>query len=286
MSNKIIQNFVTVKKYLPAVVIKADITALDDMFNIAEDELVEDILSLELYNRLLEEKDEDRNLLIQCERVISISGFLRAIPDLDLILTQSGFAVHNSESMVPASTARVKSLTSGLQERLDSATDTLIRFLLSSEKYQDVWRNSSQFEKITAGLITNYSEFKDFAQYSPAFAQTYPRNYSEFKRLYSSFNIALLGDIASYLSSDFCNEIIEKLRDRETLSLHEKYVVGLLKYAICAMSLGDLQVGRAHTIKARSYMLKFPDAFPTFFSSPESQALDSSDNSGAIFGML
>lgn len=282
----IVKTFNQVKKYLPAITIKADITSIDDMFNIAESELVEEIISQELYALLLLTLEVDKNLLGQCERVIALAGFLKAIPDLDLVLTQSGFAVHSSEAMLPASTARVKALTIGLQDRLDSSIDTLIRFLLASEKYQDIWRATSQFEKITAGLITNYSEFKDFAQYSSSFAQAYPRSYSEFKRLYSSFNIALMGDIASYLSSDFCNEVVEKVRDKESLSTHEKYVVGLLKYAICAMSLGDLQMGRAHTIKARAYMLKFPAAFPTFFLSPESQTLDNSDNSGAIFGML
>jgi len=282
----LIENFLQVKKYLPAITIKADITAIDDMLQMAESELVSDILSQELYERLLLKNEADNNLIGQCERVIAINGFLKAIPDLDLILTQSGFAVHNSEAMSPASTARVKSLTIGLQERVDSATDTLIRFLLASEKYEEIWKASAQFEKITAGIITNYSEFKDFAQYSPSVSAIYPRNYSEFKRLYSNFNLALLGEIASYLSYDYCNEIVEKLRDRDLLSTHEKYALGLIKYALCAISLNELNAGRAHIIKARAYMLKFSEAFPTFAQSPEASTVDNSDNDGAIFSML
>lgn len=282
----IIESFLQVKKYLPAIAIKHDITSLDDMFNVVEYELKEDILSEGLYNRLLEKKEEDKSLFIQCERIISLTGFIRAIPDLDLVLTQSGFAVHNSDAMAPASSARVKALTNSLQERAENAVDTLIRYLLSSEKYEDIWRVTPQFEKITSGLICTYSEFKDYAQYSPSVADLYPKNYSDFQKLYPSFNLALMGEVSSYLSADYCGEIIEKTRDREPISTHEKHVINLIKYAICAISMNDIQSGRVHIIKARSYMMKYPDTFQTFISSPEGQTIDNSDNDRPIYSML
>ncbi|MDP3387724.1 MAG: hypothetical protein Q8S24_10845 [Eubacteriales bacterium] len=282
----IIESFLQVKKYLPAITIKHDITSLDDMFNVVENELTENILSEELHNRLDEKREEDKSLFIQCERIISLTGFIRAIPDLDLVLTQSGFAVHNSEAMAPASTARVKALTNSLQERVDNAIDTLIRYLLSSEKYEDIWRVTPQFEKITSGLISTYSDFKEYAQYSPSVASQYPKSYSDFQKLYPNFNLALMGEISSYLSADYCSEIIEKIRDRENISTHEKYVINLIKYAICAMSMNDLPSGRVHVIKACSYMMKYPNTFQTFISSPEGQALDNTDNDRPIFSML
>jgi hypothetical protein len=282
----IIENFLQVKKYLPAIAIKNDITSIDDMFNIAEAELIEDIIGPELHEKIEQKNEEDKSLYTQCERIIAIHGFIKAIPDLDLVLTQSGFAVHNSEAMSPASATRVKALSNSLQERMDTAIDTLIRYLLASEKYEDIWRTTNQFDKITSGLISNYSEFKDYALYSPAVANLYPKNYSEFKKMYSSFNLALMGEISSYISADYCNEIIEKVRDKEYLNTHEKYVINLVKYAICAISLNDLTSGRNHIIKARAYMKKFPESFPTFTASPEGQAIDNTDNSGPIFSML
>lgn len=283
----IIENFLQAKKYLPAIAIKPDITTIDDMFNTSEYDLVEDILGEELHARLDLKQAEDKTLNTLCERVIALNGFIQAIPDLDLVLTQSGFAVHNSEAMVPASTARVKSLTISLQSRADSATDTLIKHLLASEKYEDIWRNTTQFERITSGLISTYSEFVEYGQYSPrAVADQYPKNYSELKRMYTNFNLALMGEVSSYLSADYCNELIEKVRDREVLQLHEKFVLRLIRYAVCAISMGDLSSGRNHIIKARAYMLKVPASFPTFIASPEGQAIDSPANDGAIYSML
>lgn len=282
----IIENFLEAKQFLPAIAIKSDITSIDDMFSIAESELVEDIIGTELHTKLSSKDEDDKGLLKLCQRVVAINGFIKAVPDLDLVLTQSGFAVHNSEAMAPASSARVIAMLKSLQDRADIATDTLIKYLMASEKYEEIWRNTTQFENITSGLICNYSEFKEYAQYSPAVSAQYPKSYSEFKRMYTNFNLALLGDVSSYLSREYCEELIEKFRDSEIITLDEKYVLRLVRHAICAISMGDLVTGRNHIIRARAYMKKFPLSFPTFTASPESQTIDNSDNSGPIFSML
>lgn len=282
----IIENFLEAKQFLPAIAIKSDITSIDDMFSIAESELVEDIIGTELHTKLSSKDEDDKGLLKLCQRVVAINGFIKAVPDLDLVLTQSGFAVHNSEAMAPASSARVNAMLKSLQDRADIATDTLIKYLMASEKYEEIWRNTTQFENITSGLICNYSEFKEYAQYSPAVSAQYPKSYSEFKRMYTNLNLALLGDVSSYLSREYCEELIEKFRDSEIITLDEKYVLRLVRHAICAISMGDLVTGRNHIIRARAYMKKFPLSFPTFTASPESQTIDNSDNNGPIFSML
>lgn len=282
----IISSIQMAKKYLPAITIKTDISALDDIFSIAEEELASDILGNELYAKLLTGNEDDKVLLTQCERIVSLSGFLKAIPDLDLVLTQSGFAVHNSEAMAPASSSRVAALVANISERLDTAIDTLIRFLISSKKYEELWKSSSQFDVITSSLITNYTEFKEFAQYSPSNSNIYPSNYSSFKKLYSSLNLALTIEVASYLSRAYIEELIEKVRDNEVLNSDEKYALSLIKYAICSFVLDDSYQSRNLVIKARSYMIKHPTSFPTFIASPESQMLDAMPNDGAIFSML
>lgn len=279
----IIDNFLQLKKYLPTIVIKGDVTAIDDYIIIAEEELTEDILSSDLYDIVIMKKDEDRKLIEKCERIVALSSFLMAIPDLDLVLTQSGFAVHNSESMSPASTARVKSLITSISERLDKARDSLIRFLLSSTLYADIWRVTVQFEKITSCIIPTYSEFKEYAPFS---TPKYPNNYSEFKRLIPSLEIALMGEVSSYISRDYSLELIEKIRDNEPSTPEESEVIKLVKYAICAISLDNNAMGRTHVLKARSFMLKRPSMFPTFINSPEGQTLDSTVDNSPIFSML
>lgn len=282
----IIKNFLQVKKYLPSITIKSDISSLDDMVSETEQELVNDILGEELHEKLVQNKEEDRALIIMCERIIALRGFEKAIPDLDLVLTQSGFAVHNSEAMSPASKERVKSLINSVQARADNAIDNLIKYLITSTKYDDIWRTTVQFERITAGFISSYSEFKEYAQYTHEKATLYPKNYSEFKRLYTSFNLAVIGEIASYISIDYCTNLLEKYRDREPLSLNEQYVLSLIRYAVCAFALEDMASGRKHVLKARAYMLKNPENFPVFTASAQALPLEETDNSGPIYSML
>ena len=257
------------------------------MFMIAEQQLVDDILGEDLYVKLNTNHADDSKLRVMCERIISLNGFIMAIPDIDLVLTQSGFAVTNdNDGYVPASSARVKALIASLTDRSDSATDTLVRFLMASDQYEDIWRASDQFTTITSGLIASFSEFKDYAQYSPAVSVNYPKSYAEFKKYYSALNIALLTEVASYLSRDYCIELVERYRDDEVITLHEKYVLTQIRHALCSLILEDQSLGRNFIIKARSYMLKFPTSFPTFMASPESQTVDIERSETGIFSTL
>lgn len=283
----IIKDLKAAKKYLPSVVQKGDNIDIADSFNLAEQQLVDDIIGEELYAELLKKNEVDAKLLVMCERIISINGFLAAIPEIDLVLTQSGFGVINeNDGYVPASSARVKAMIASQTDRSDSSTDTLIRFLIASEQYQDIWRSTEQFTSITSGLIPSYAEFKDYAPFSPLVSANYPKSYSEFKKLYSPMNIALLTEVASYLSRDYCVELVERYRDNEIITLHEKFVLTQIRHAICSLVLGDEQGGRNFIIKARSYMLKFPAAFPTFTDSPESKTVDIERSETGIFSTL
>jgi len=150
----IIKDLKDAKKYLPSVVQKGDNIEMSDLFQLAEQQLVDDIIGEELYAELLKDKEDDKKLIVMCARIISVNGFLAAIPDIDLVLTQSGFAVINdNEGYAPASSARVKALTASLTDRSDNATDTLIRFLIASDRYEEIWRSSEQFTSITTHLI-------------------------------------------------------------------------------------------------------------------------------------
>ena len=282
----LIKNFKDFKKYLPAVEIKGDITTLDDMFAIANDDLENDILGTELYTLVDRQEEDDKKLVIICERVISLSSFLNAIPELDLVLTQSGFVVHSSESLSPASRQRVDALIASTSSRLDYATDKLILFLLSNTKYDEKWRGTTQFDFITSGLISTYSEFKKFAQYSPATAERYPKSYSEFKKFYPNMNVALMTVVASYISQAYCTELLEKYKDREVFSAFDQYVLNLLRYALSAIVLGDSVAGREFIVKAVAYMNDNISHFPTFAASPVSQSIELIHEDTPIFSML
>lgn len=281
----LVESFAVMKKFLPAVVLKGENMYFDDMLQISESELVESVLGEELHIQLEKKLAEDQNLLTMCQRIVSLGAFSKAIPEMDLVLTESGFAVHNSEKMAPASKSRVEALAKSVAERLDKATDALITFLLSSTAYVD-WRNTLQFENISSGFICTYSEFKRYAQHTPGYAERYPKSYKDFAKLYPNLATALMVQIAPYLSAEYCSELVEKFKDKETLSLQEKQVLNMVKSSLVAFVMEDNKTGSNYLFNCLRYMRENISQFPTFAASPEAQALDISHSDTPIFSML
>lgn len=274
------------KPFLPAVEMRSTSnTIFDDALEVAQDALVSDIIGTDLETRLENRSAEDAKLLKRCQRVISQQAFLHNIPDLDLVLTDAGFGVVNNEKITMASRERVQALTVNMQAKLDASKDALVLFLLKTEKYES-WRGTEQFARLTDGLIFTYGEFKDVAVLNNITAKIYPKNWSEFMELNSALNVALMTDVASYISKDYAVELLENVRDNETLLPNEKKVLKLIKVAISAFALGDRQVGLEQTIKAVDIMKANLADFPTFKDSPESKALNISHSDTPIFSMF
>lgn len=273
------------KPFLPAVEMKGTPTIFNDALEVAQDSLVSDIIGTDLETQLELRQPADAKLLKLCQRVISQQAFLHSIPDLDLVLTDAGFAVVNNEQTTMASRERVQALTINLQSKLDASKDALVLYLLKTAAYDD-WRGTEEFARLSDGLILTYGEFKDAAVLNNTTAQAYPKSWSEFLELNSALNVALMTDVASYISKDYATELIEDIRDKETLLPNETKVLKLVKIAICAFALGDRKLGLEQTMKAVAVMKANISDFPTFDVSPESQALDISHDDTPIFSMF
>lgn len=281
----LVESFAVMKKYLPAITLKGENIYFDDMLLIAQGELVESVLGHELFAKLEKKLEGDQNLLSMCQRIISLGAFIKAIPEMDLVLTESGFAVHNSEKMAPASKTRVEALIKSVKERLDNSIDSLITFLLSSTVYID-WRESEQFDNISSGFICTYSEFRKYAQSSPVYSERYPKSYQDFAKLYPNLSTALMVQIAPYLSREYCYELIEKFKDKEVFSMQEKQALNLIKYSLAAFVMGDGATGNNYLFNCLRYIRENISHFPTFATSAEAQALDISHSDTPIFSML
>ena len=272
----IVSGYSEMKPFLPAVEMKsASTTIFDDALEVAQDDLVTTIIGTDLEALLEAAKatpDTHAKLRKLCQRVISQQAFLKSIPDLDLVLTDAGFGVVSNEKTTMASKDRVQSLTTNMKAKLDDSKDALVLYLLKTTAYE-AWRGTEEFGRISDGLILTYGEFKDAAVLNNITAQSYPKNWSEFLAMNSALNVALMTDVASYISKDYATELIEDIRDKETLLPNEKKVLKLIKIAICAIALGDRKLGLDQTLKAVAIMKANPTDFPTFDVSPESQAL-------------
>lgn len=281
----LVEGYREMKPFLPAVEMKGEPTIFNDALEVAQESLVTDIIGSDLESILEGRAVEHSKLLRLCQRVISQQAFLRSIPDMDLVLTDAGFAVVNNEQMTMASRERVAALSANLQLKLDESKDKLVLFLLQTSAY-DSWRGTEEFARLSDGLILTYGEFKDVAVLNNITAQAYPKSWSEFLDLNSALNVALMTDAASYISKDYAEEIIEKVRDKEHFHPIEVKVIKLIKIAIAAFAMGDRALGLDQTLKAVAIMRANSDDFPAWSASDESKAVDISHSDTPIFSMF
>ena len=285
----IVPGYSEMKPFLPAVEMKsASTTIFDDALEVAQDDLVTTIIGTDLEALLEAAKanpDTHAKLRKLCQRVISQQAFLKSIPDLDLVLTDAGFGVVSNEKTTMASKDRVQSLTTNMKAKLDDSKDALVLYLLKTTAYE-AWRGTEEFGRISDGLILTYGEFKDVAVLNNVTAQVYPQSWGDFLNLNSALNVALMTDVASYISRDYAIELIEKVRDKEPMIPNEKKVLKIIKIAISSIALGDMATGMDQTLKAVAFMKDNPDDFPTFMESDESKALDLQHNDTPIFSMM
>jgi hypothetical protein len=273
------------KRYLPSIEMKGEPEVFNGALEAAQEKLVDELLGIDL-EELLEDHPESHPLLLpKVKRVISLSAFLSSIAEMDLVLTDAGFAVISNQDMAPASRERVDALKLSLQVKLDEATDRLISYLYSTSTYDD-WRGTEQFSRLSDALIMTFIDFKDSAVLNNITLPFYPKTWGDFYRLNSALNVALMTNVASYISKDYALELLEKIKDREMLLPAEKAALKHIKCAICAYALGDGKTGQDQTMAALAVMKSNIDDFPTFAASPEAAALTCEHSKSPIFSML
>ncbi len=281
----IVNGYNEMKPFLPNIEMKGTPDIFDDALATAQDDLVEAILGTALEEQLERRDEADRRLMTHCQRVIATEAFLRSIPELDLILTDAGFGVVSNQSFVPASRERVQNLMAALQAKADTGRDRLVSYLLRTSRY-DSWRGSEEFARLSDGLIMTMSDFRDAAVLCPATAEAYPHTWSDFLELNASLNVALTTVVASYISTEYADELLEKIRDKETLLPNEAKVLKIVKTAIAAIALGDQTTGVNQAIKAAQLMKHYPDDFPTFSASAAAHDLTLNYTDTPIFSLL
>ena len=266
-----VNGYSEMKRFIPALAMKGEPTQFDDALSVAQDDLVTEIIGEDLEARLEQRNEQDKRLLNICQRIVSVQAFLSTLHEMDLVLTDAGFGVVSNESVAPASKERIQNLKLSLQIRLDENKDRLVNTLMKSELYED-WRGTEEFARLSDGLILTFADFKDVAVLNSITKDAYPQTWSDFLKLNAALNVAFTSDVASYISPDYADEILEKIRDCETFLPNELKVIKQIKTAIAAIALGDRDTGITLAIKAAIFMKAHPEDFPTFMDSSTARA--------------
>ena len=279
----IVNGYNEMKPFLPNVEMKGSPSIFMDALTVAQDDLVDMILGATLEERVEARNDVDGKLLKRCQRVIATDAFLRSIPEMDLVLTDAGFGVVSNQSFVPASKDRIQNLTRSLQAKVDDSRDRLVTLLMA--EYDD-WRATVEFGRLSDGLFLTFADFRDAAVLNARTQPWFPANWSDFYRMNGTLNVTLMTTVASYISREYAEEILEKIRDKETFLPMETKVLKLVKAAAAAGAMNDSETAVNQAIKAARLMQDNPDDFPTFIASKASNDLTKQYTDTPIFSLL
>ena len=120
----ILSNTTKAAEFLPSLNLSVDNTRFNDFFRGAQEWLVCHIIGEDIEDVLEEaipegQEDQHIDLRTHCQRVIAEIALLKVVPEMDMQLTEAGFAVQNNDNFSPASSQRVDRLIAKMPERID-----------------------------------------------------------------------------------------------------------------------------------------------------------------------
>lgn len=257
-------------KYLPSLNLDLANNRLDDFFRRAQKWLVSHVIG-ETLEEVLETNfrtDEDHHAELRqlCQRVIAEIGLLDAIPEMDMQLTEAGFAVQNNDNFSPASSQRVDRLIAKMPERIAEDVDVLVAFLMKKSlpegqeqaQYPD-WRTTKQFMYLTAAFMPL---MEDYNRRATQPATTYEEFFAALPIVAREMHLVA----AYYVSRQEVERLLGLYRQNQLSEEHEKAVSELKDAAVFAFKC-DTRRARNAASAARDVMLAHIDLFPAFAAS-------------------
>ena len=202
----------------------------------------------------------DATLVKLCKDVSTLKGYLIGIPFLDLVETETGFAVVSDvgNNVVPASKDRVEKLISGINNRLSDAIEKLLEHLEETEKYKESWSLCKNYVYTHDSYIFTLKEFRRYAKY--------PGSRLDWINELPVLTKAIRLKIEPLISAEQSAEIITQLK-ANTLTVANKKIIEDLRFSLAAFVTGDEKAGLDCALRARATMINDVDNYAAFKAS-------------------
>lgn len=248
------------QKAIPTAVAIENFSDVEPYIRSAELWIKNQVLGATLYNLIAADNFEDQDLIQLCQSVVANQAFWEAIPFLDLVLTNNGFAVISAQNKVPASKERVDRLREQCLVRRDSEVEFLITFLEEHSDYHDEWKGSSAYSIMTDCLIRTATELQQYGNWEGT--------RKDFLKLRPQLIHETMTKLEPVFSKSYIDELIEKQRDNDVTDGDLK-VITLLKYALGCLVNGNTEAAAKISADALRYIDNNPNNFATYFASSE-----------------
>ncbi len=264
-------NTLELAKYVPSIV------RIDD-FSLFESDLMNVELSLELdflggiYSQII----SDEKLRKLCEPFVANRAAISFIPQLDLLLTESGFVVTSNSNQAPASKDRVERLIETCRQKSATSVENLLTYLASRDDYYDRWRHVKfccRFDEFPCN--TNLMFIKYAIGWEDRTSLDYRNLYSRMLDVQENVLIPVLGkNFYAYLLSNSSDDKV-------------KPFITQFRKAFADAVIGRLSEAHNSLCTMLSYVIDHRTDFPTFdewYQDPD-EWKNSSDNNIVAFGI-
>jgi len=256
----ILKNLEQFQKAIPTAVAIENFSDVEPYIRSAELWIKNQVLGKDLYDLVDGDTFADEDLLQFCRSVIGNHSFWDAIPFLDLVLTNNGFAVISAQNKVPASKERVDRLRENCLVRRDSEVELLIAFLEDHPDFHDKWKGSPAYSVMTDCLIRTATELQQYGNWEGT--------RRDFLKLRPKLIQETMTRLEPVFSKDYIDELIKKQRDGDVTNGDLKIIV-LLKYALGSLVNGNTEAAAKIAGDALRYIDKHPTDFATYAASGE-----------------
>lgn len=273
-------------EFLPSLNLTLDNDRFTDFFRRAQAWLVSHIIGDDI-EELLEfdipegATDYHGELRRHCQRVIAEKALLDAIPEMDLQLTEAGFAVQSNDQLKPASSQRVDRLLAKLPNRMAADADALVLFLIensTSEGQYDEWRDTQQYNYLTSAFNPYWKQYCLMAK--PAEID-YELFYGRIAQV--AKETVKVGDY--FVSHEEIERLLGLYRTEQTKP-EQRYVIGEIRKIGVAAVDGDMSRARDCAAYARLLMMDDIDLFPAFANSKAYTEKDINLDGGRLVNFL
>ena len=200
--------------------------AIEPYLSEAENQLIGLFLGEDLY-QYFETLQAENPLKVIASRLLCLQAYENAIPFVDLIQTNNGFAVVNNSNQLPASKERVQRLIEWCSVQLYMNTDLLIQGILKDAEALAAWTAFSEFEDLTNCLILTGNDFAKYATVSGVKR----KSFMDAKSNLVSWQKNILEKV---ISADYMQQLIAETRlntfteASKVIIIHCKMVLGQL----------------------------------------------------------
>jgi hypothetical protein len=164
--------------------------------------------------------EPEKAMRVQLRNIIAFTAYRNAIPFVDLMQTDTGFAVVSNANMAPASSQRVERLLSACNVRIDRGTDLLITAVMQTAAALAIWKTFVGFTDMTNCLFITGIDFEGYFKQSDMKRKSFLDMKNDLMYCQNSV-------LAAQFGKAIIDELIDQIRTNSVTVANKPVIVGM-----------------------------------------------------------